>query len=99
MIFNSLSQLERLGGHVDGPEVGLRINPGVSHSAFDLADPARRHSRLGVVDADALRAAVPALDGVMFHFNCENEDFDDFARAVGVHRRPLRRRAATRCAG
>jgi carboxynorspermidine decarboxylase len=84
VIFNSLSQLERLGASVDGPDVGLRINPGVSHSAFDLADPARPHSRLGVVDVDALRTAVPLLDGVMFHFNCENEDFDDLARAVEV---------------
>ena len=30
-------------------KVGLRINPGML-SHFDLADPARKHSRLGVVD-------------------------------------------------
>ena len=34
-------------GYVDGPDVGLRVNPAISHSAFDLADPARRYSRLG----------------------------------------------------
>ena len=85
VIFNSLSQLERLAGDLlQGQEVGLRINPGISHSAFDLADTARRYSRLGVVELDGLRAALPRLDGVMFHFNCENEDFDVFARAVGV---------------
>jgi carboxynorspermidine decarboxylase len=82
VIFNSLSQLDRLADHVHGPELGLRVNPGVSHSAFDLADPARRYSRLGVVDVDDLRAAAPRLRGLMFHFNCENEDFDAFASAV-----------------
>ncbi len=82
VIFNSLSQLDRFAGHVEGPEVGLRVNPGISHSAFDLADPARRYSRLGVVDVDDLRAAAPRLRGLMFHFNCENDDFDGFARAV-----------------
>ncbi|MET0324064.1 MAG: carboxynorspermidine decarboxylase [Ilumatobacteraceae bacterium] len=83
VIFNSLSQLDRFGADVRRADVGLRINPAISHSAFDLADPARRYSRLGVVDADALRAALPQLQGVMFHFNCENDDFDDIARAVG----------------
>ncbi len=83
VIFNSVSQLDRLGGLVSGPEVGLRVNPGISHSAFDLADPARAGSRLGVVDVDAVRAAAPRLQGLMFHFNCENEDFDDLARIVG----------------
>jgi carboxynorspermidine decarboxylase len=82
VIFNSISQLDLLGGHVEGPEVGLRVNPGISHSAFDLADPARRYSRLGVVDVDDLRAAAPRLRGLMFHFNCENEDFDGLATAV-----------------
>jgi carboxynorspermidine decarboxylase len=82
VIFNSLSQLDRLAAHVDGPEVGLRVNPGISHSAFDLADPARRYSRLGVADVDDLRAVAPRLRGLMFHFNCENEDFEDLATAV-----------------
>ena len=59
VIFNSLSQLDRFAGYVDGAELGLRVNPGISHSAFDLADPARRYSRLGVVDVDDLRAAAP----------------------------------------
>lgn len=82
VIFNSVSQLERLGPLVDGPQLGLRVAPGVCHSAFDLADTARRHSRLGVVDVDAVRAAAPMVSGLMFHFNCENEDIDDLAAAV-----------------
>jgi carboxynorspermidine decarboxylase len=82
VIFNSLSQLSRFAGAVPPGAIGLRVNPGVSHSAFDLADPARPQSRLGVVDLDALRAVVPSLSGLMFHFNCENEDFDDLATNV-----------------
>ena len=82
VIFNSVSQLDRFGDAVRGPDVGLRINPAISHSAFDLADPARRHSRLGVVDIAAVRAALPRLQGVMFHFNCENDDVDDLATAI-----------------
>jgi carboxynorspermidine decarboxylase len=82
VIFNSVSQLERLAAHVRGPELGLRVNPGVSHSHFDLADPARRHSRLGVIDLAALRAAAPRVQGLMFHFNCENDDIDDLAATV-----------------
>ena len=61
VIFNSLSQLDRFGDLVRGPDVGLRINPAISHSAFDLADPARRYSRLGVVDGRRPpRGAAPA---------------------------------------
>jgi carboxynorspermidine decarboxylase len=82
VIFNSRSQLERFADHVGGADIGLRINPAVSHSAFDLADPARRHSRLGAIDQADVRAVLPRLDGVMFHFNCENDDLDVLARAI-----------------
>ena len=84
IFFNSLSQLDRLALHVDGPEIGLRVNPGVSHSAFDLADPARRYSRLGVLDVEAVRRAASRLRGLMFHFNRENEDFDGLASTVNT---------------
>ena len=82
VIFNSLSQLERFASALPGAAVGLRVNPGISHSAFDLADPARPSSRLGVTDVDALRAVVPSISGLMFHFNCENEDFEGLAVQV-----------------
>jgi carboxynorspermidine decarboxylase len=59
-------------------KIGIRINPGFSYSHFDLADPARRFSRLGVRDIKAL--PVGLLSGVMFHFNCENDDFGDLAK-------------------
>jgi diaminopimelate decarboxylase len=50
---------------------------------FDLADTSRRYSRLGLVDVDDVRAVAPRVRGLMFHFNCENGDFGDFARNVG----------------
>ncbi len=80
IIFNSLSQLRRFAREVRGLQVGVRVNPGFSYSHFDLADPARRYSRLGVRDARALSRAAPLLDGVMFHFNCENDDFQNYAK-------------------
>ncbi|MDD5138222.1 MAG: carboxynorspermidine decarboxylase [Candidatus Omnitrophica bacterium] len=80
IIFNSLSQLGALGGLAGGCQLGVRVNPGISFSHFDLADPARKYSRLGVTDKAALKRALPRLSGVMFHYNCENDDFGHFAR-------------------
>lgn len=81
VIFNSVSQLERLAPYIAGAgKIGLRVNPAVSYSHFDLADPARKFSRLGVTDKRALLKVLPRISGVMFHFNCENEDFENFSR-------------------
>ncbi|RPI79112.1 MAG: carboxynorspermidine decarboxylase [Desulfobacteraceae bacterium] len=80
VIFNSISQLRRFHSRVRGRQVGLRVNPGRSYSHFDLADPARRFSRLGVIDKQALRKALPLINGLMFHYNCENDDFEDFSK-------------------
>lgn len=74
LIFNSVSQLDAHRDLVGNASVGLRVNPGVSTSSFDLADPARRFSRLGVVDDNELLAVTSLIQGVMFHFNCENAD-------------------------
>ncbi|MBI3986958.1 MAG: carboxynorspermidine decarboxylase [Lentisphaerae bacterium] len=82
VIFNSISQLELHHGDVRGLKLGLRVNPGISCSHFDLADPARRYSRLGVSDPQALLKAASLISGVMFHFNCENDDFGQFSSAL-----------------
>lgn len=82
IIFNSISQLERYYEVVKSAKLGLRVNPGVSHSHFDLADPARKFSRLGVVDKSELAKQIPRLSGLMFHYNCENDDFDAFAQQL-----------------
>jgi carboxynorspermidine decarboxylase len=82
IIFNSISQLKTHAREARGLKIGLRVNPGFSYSHFDLADPARRCSRLGARDATALRKVASQLSGVMFHFNCENDDFEAFVKLL-----------------
>jgi len=84
LIFNSASQLQRHWRESRGCRLGLRVNPGVSHSPYDLADPARKYSRLGVSDHGELKRVAPLLSGVMFHFNCENDDFEAFSSCLDI---------------
>lgn len=84
VIFNSASQLRRFHEVVAHRIVGVRVNPGISHSHFDLADPARRFSRLGILDPAELRAVAPLVTGLMFHFNCENDDVASVEHALEV---------------
>lgn len=79
VIFNSISQLKTFHRRLPGLKLGLRVNPGVSFSHFDLADPSRRFSRLGVTDKKALSEVLPLISGVMFHFNCENDNFTNLS--------------------
>lgn len=81
-IFNSVSQLKRFYPQVKHLKVGLRINPGISHSDFDLADPSRRHCRLGTVNPKDIEEVQNLLSGVMFHCNCENDDLESFGRIL-----------------
>ncbi|MCJ8140641.1 carboxynorspermidine decarboxylase [Falsirhodobacter halotolerans] len=76
IIFNSIGQLDRFEGNAAGIERGLRLNPGISTSGFDLADPARQFSRLGEWDADKIAGVIDRISGFMIHYNCENGDFD-----------------------
>jgi carboxynorspermidine decarboxylase len=84
VIFNSARQLRSFHHLVGNCVVGVRVNPGISHSHFDLADPARRFSRLGITDLNELRDCMPLISGVMFHYNCENDDVDSFAKSLEV---------------
>ncbi len=78
IIFNTIGQLQRFDAPSRGHKRGLRVNPGVSTSDFDLADPARPFSRLGEHDPEKIAAVVDQISGFMFHNNCENADFDRF---------------------
>jgi carboxynorspermidine decarboxylase len=82
IIFNSVSQLKMFHKDVRRLKVGLRVNPRISYSHFDLANPARRYSRLGVIDTKELFAHAHLINGVMFHFNCENADFGHFSYSL-----------------
>ncbi len=83
IIFNSIGQLERFADKAEGIERGLRLNPQVSSSTFDLADPARPFSRLGEWDAAKVEKVMDRISGFMIHNNCENADFDLFDRMLG----------------
>ncbi|WP_417826074.1 carboxynorspermidine decarboxylase [Thalassospira povalilytica] len=83
IIFNSISQLTRFSAQASSIVRGLRLNPQVSTSSFDLADPARPFSRLGEWDVTKVEAVMDQISGFMIHNNCENADFDLFDRMLG----------------
>lgn len=82
MIFNSISQLNRFGEQSSSIKRGLRLNPQMSSSSFDLADPARPFSRLGEWDAKKIETVLDQISGFMIHNNCENGDFALFDRML-----------------
>ena len=84
IIFNSVGQLERFGDRASTIARGLRLNPGVSSSSFDLADPARPFSRLGEWDAAKVEPVLDRISGFMIHNNCENGDFALFDKMLGT---------------
>jgi len=84
IIFNSVSQLDRYYDIAKSAKLGLRVNPGISYSHFDLADPARKHSRLGVADKAELANQLHRLSGFLFHYNCENDDVDTFSQQLDI---------------
>ncbi len=79
IIFNSVSQLELYYPLVKNKKLGLRINPQISYSHFDLADPARKHSRLGIRNKESINPILNKISGLMFHYNCENDEFEAFS--------------------
>lgn len=83
IIFNSIGQLQRFKDRTDTMSRGLRLNPGISSSSFDLADPARPFSRLGEWDALRVESVMDSISGFMIHNNCENSDFALFDRMLG----------------
>jgi carboxynorspermidine decarboxylase len=82
IIFNSIGQLERFGDRAASLPRGLRVNPQVSSSSFDLADPARPFSRLGEADPARIESVMDRISGFMIHNNCENGDFGLFDRML-----------------
>jgi carboxynorspermidine decarboxylase len=87
--FNSLSQLRRLSGELNGSaQVGLRVNPQLSLVDDARYDPCRRHSKLGVPVAHLRRrwksrpALFEKLSGLQFHTNCDSTSFEPLYRTV-----------------
>ena len=83
VIFNSIRQLMQFEEMSQSHPRGLRVNPGVSCSGFDLADPARPFSRLGEHSPEAIAPVAHLISGLMFHNNCENTDFERFDAMLG----------------
>ncbi len=81
-IFNSISQLKRYADQVKPKKIGLRVNPNFSYSHFDLADPARKCSKLGATNLKDVMEVLPLLSGAMFHYNCENDDIKNFTELL-----------------
>ena len=84
IIFNTVGQLTRFEEASRGHKRGLRVNPGVSTSSFDLADPARPFSRLGEHDPARIEPVAGLISGFMFHNNCENADFERFSAMLDL---------------
>jgi len=82
IIFNSISQFERFADKAAHIKRGLRLNPGISSSTFDLADPARPFSRLGEWDVAKVEKVMDSVTGFMIHNNCENSDFGLFDKML-----------------
>ena len=83
VIFNTAQQLVRFEDVSRDHMRGLRVNPGVSTSTFDLADPARPFSRLGEHDPADIAPVADLISGFMFHNNCENDSFARFDEMLG----------------
>jgi carboxynorspermidine decarboxylase len=79
IIFNSIGQLQRYATRAKGKKIGLRLNPQISSSSFDLADPARPFSRLGEWELSRISSVLPAISGAMIHCHCENTSFESFS--------------------
>jgi carboxynorspermidine decarboxylase len=84
VIFNSLNQLEQYKSQVQdrGRSIGLRLNPEIGHSEYDLSNTVAKYSRLGVRYDLLPENITDVIDGAMFHMNCENDDFINLSKQL-----------------
>jgi len=75
--FNSINQLQRymqMASH-NGVSIGLRVNPEVSDTAYDIYNPCKPGSRFGIT-AEQLGEGVPqGVEGIHFHTLFEADSF------------------------
>lgn len=84
LIFNSFSQLRRFEHLTGTTSVGLRLNPEIGHSKYDLSNPVSQYSRLGVRSSELSVDVAEHIDGAMVHVNCENDDISSFRRQLAL---------------
>ncbi|HSC88409.1 MAG TPA: carboxynorspermidine decarboxylase [Polyangiaceae bacterium] len=82
IVFNSLTQLERLAPHAGQAQLGLRLNPEIGSSHHELSNPVGRYSRLGVRAERIPHDLGSRIRGAMIHVNCDNADFASFCRQL-----------------
>lgn len=89
IIFNSISQLERYGSKIEKDvKSGLRVNPGLPFVYDDRFNPCQNHSKLGASLHELNLAVrdrsnlVKKIKGLLFHTNCESEDFRELLDTV-----------------
>lgn len=89
IVFNAESQWRRWRHHVNGKQLGIRLNPGYSEVSNPLYNPCRPRSQFGVVAANAefLRNKdADEISGVHIHALCE-QNADALVRlAEHIHR-------------
>lgn len=74
LTLNTLSQWERLKSRIpedNTTKFGLRINPKYSEVTFDIYNPCRKGSRLGMTREDLEFADLEGISGLHFHTLCE----------------------------
>lgn len=82
LIFNSVTQLmrfHRLAAHLP---LGLRLNPELGSSVYELSHPTGRFSRLGVRANQVPADVAQRIDGAMLHMNCDNEELQSFVEQL-----------------
>lgn len=84
IIFNSVTQLMRFTESIGTLPVGLRLNPEIGVSHYELSNPVSKYSRLGVRPSEITPDILRRIDGAMVHINCENESLPSFARQLRV---------------
>lgn len=81
-ILNSFSQLERFGiklKRAKNVEIGLRLNPCHSEVEYEIYNPCRRYSRLGIVPGEFREDKIDIVSGFHFHTLCA-KNFDALER-------------------
>jgi carboxynorspermidine decarboxylase len=78
IIFNSLNQFQRYSKLAlkKGVSVGLRINPEISNTSYDIYNPCQPGSRFGIT-AEKLNKGIPEeVEGLHFHSLFEADSYD-----------------------
>jgi carboxynorspermidine decarboxylase len=81
VIFNSINQLTSYAHQVNIP-IGLRVNPLIGFTPYEISNPVLKQSRLGESNRQQIESVLDLISGVMIHNNCDNTDFKEFSRLL-----------------